>query len=216
VRRSRDIGQLAAVAVIALAAPPATSYGQGITERRASSRDWAYALALQRDGKLVAAGRSAGGGWRFALARYTTRGKLDPSFGQGGKAFTFFGSNGYASALAIDRGKFVAAGQAYVGPERDVAVVRYTSRGALRHELRPTWHGADGLQPYHEDVRRRLRVSLQRDGKLVVAANSLKASTDSARRCSPATPPATPPVAGSIPASDGAARSRPSSEWATP
>src|SRR5919201_3167837 len=109
--------------LIALAAPTSAT-------RMNRSRDWAYALAIQPDGKLVAAGRSVSGGWRFALARYTTRGKLDPSFGKGGRAFGFAGRRSYASALAIQRdGRIVAAGQAYVGPEEDVAVVRYTSRG---------------------------------------------------------------------------------------
>ena len=49
---------------------------------------------VQADGKIVA----AGGGSRtgafadFALARYTTRGRLDASFGRGGKVLTDFGS----------------------------------------------------------------------------------------------------------------------------
>src|SRR5919197_5490936 len=100
----------AAVAVFALAAPAASRQA----ERRAKlTRDWAYALAIQPDGKLVAAGRSVGGGWRFALARYTTRGKLDPSFGRGGKAFTFVGRRSYATPLVIRRdGRIVATGEA--------------------------------------------------------------------------------------------------------
>jgi hypothetical protein len=45
----------------------------------------AVAVALQADGKIVAAGGSgAGGRLDFALARYTANGSLDPSFGTGG------------------------------------------------------------------------------------------------------------------------------------
>ena len=107
----------------ALAAPTATSRG-------ATSLDLAYALAIQPDGKLVVAGRSAFGGWRFALARYTGRGKLDPTFGTGGKVVTALGSHGYnwAAALAIQPdGKLVAAGQS----GSDFAVGRFTARGRL-------------------------------------------------------------------------------------
>src|SRR5205807_8177162 len=45
----------------------------------------AQAVAIQRDGSIVAAGGGAG---YFALARYTAQGKLDPSFGSGGKVRT--------------------------------------------------------------------------------------------------------------------------------
>src|SRR5919197_1624163 len=103
----------AAVAVFALAAPAA---GRQAETRAKLTRDWAYALAIQRDGKLVVAGRSVGGGWRFALARYTTRGRLDPSFGRGGGGLTAVGRNSYASALAIEKdGKLVAAGRTFLG-----------------------------------------------------------------------------------------------------
>src|ERR671931_2490248 len=102
----------AEVAVFALAAPAA---GRQAETRAKLTRDWAYALAIQRDGKLVVAGRSVGGGWRFALARYTTRGRLDPTFGRGGAILTALGSGSYASALAIQPdGKLVPSGLTYV------------------------------------------------------------------------------------------------------
>ena len=49
----------------------------------------AQAVAIQRDGSIVAAGGGAG---YFALARYTARGTLDPTFGTGGKVMTRFRS----------------------------------------------------------------------------------------------------------------------------
>lgn len=61
----------------------------------------AFALALQRDGKIVAAGNehlpgeklSVGdNGQRFVLTRYRPRGTLDPSFGSAGKVTTAFSS----------------------------------------------------------------------------------------------------------------------------
>jgi hypothetical protein len=47
------------------------------------TRDEAYAVAIQRDGKLLVAGWSTvGGGGDFALARYTNRGVLDRGSGR--------------------------------------------------------------------------------------------------------------------------------------
>jgi uncharacterized delta-60 repeat protein len=55
--------------------------------------DIAYAVAVQPDGKILLAGSSgsfdpidATGDTRIAVARYTSAGRLDPSFGAGGKA----------------------------------------------------------------------------------------------------------------------------------
>src|SRR5262249_4378623 len=50
----------------------------------------AYALVVQADGKLVAAGQAGGGQTYFALARYNTDGSLDPAFGSGGTTITDF------------------------------------------------------------------------------------------------------------------------------
>lgn len=167
----------AVIVVLVLATPAATS------TTRAPSRDWAYALAIQRDGKLVAAGRSVGGGWHFALARYTTRGTLDPSFGQGGKAFTLVGSSGSVYALAIQRdGRIVAAGQAYVGPEQDVALVRYTARGRLDASFGRRGTVLTDLSPTAKTYDQARALALQRDGKLVVAGGSTSFSLSSGRR----------------------------------
>jgi uncharacterized delta-60 repeat protein len=69
-------------------------------------------LAIQADGKIVAAGRA--GDLRFALARYQPDGALDPAFGGDGKVTTQFGSSGRQSArgVAIQAdGKIVATGE---------------------------------------------------------------------------------------------------------
>jgi uncharacterized delta-60 repeat protein len=130
----------AAGALLALTAPSVSSLGQSfgngraLAERASSSRDLAYALAIQPDGKLVAAGRSAPP-WRFALARYTVGGKLDASFGRAGKVLTDVGSPGRSavSALAIRRdGKLVVAGWKDVSALYEIVVVgRYDARGNL-------------------------------------------------------------------------------------
>src|SRR5262245_28590878 len=54
-------------------------------------RDCAFGLAIQADGKLVAAGLvrlQAGFGGDFGLVRYNTDGSLDTTFGNAGKVNT--------------------------------------------------------------------------------------------------------------------------------
>ena len=55
---------------------------------RWSAFDESWDVALQTDGKIVAAGKTGGRG-RFALARYHMDGTLDHSFGGDGKVTTF-------------------------------------------------------------------------------------------------------------------------------
>ena len=75
--------------------------------------EFANALALQPDGKLVAAGVALGNpsGSDFGLARYNSDGSLDGTFGASGKVVTSFGPFDAAFALALQPdGKLVAAG----------------------------------------------------------------------------------------------------------
>src|SRR4051812_21093990 len=70
----------------------------------------AYAVQIQSDGKIVAAGTGLGD---FALARYNTNGSLDSTFGSGGKVETAFGKNLSASAFGLTiqpDGKIVVVG----------------------------------------------------------------------------------------------------------
>ena len=55
---------------------------------------YASAVALQGDGKIVAAGHTdAGTRGAFALARYNPNGSLDATFGRGGTVTTAFGTS---------------------------------------------------------------------------------------------------------------------------
>jgi len=85
----------------------------------AGHQDGAFALAIQSDDKIIAAGLSIVGdpsaGNDFALARYTPNGSLDNSFGNAGKVTTDFfgkGDDAYAIALQPD-GHLVLAGDAF-------------------------------------------------------------------------------------------------------
>jgi uncharacterized delta-60 repeat protein len=101
--------------------------------RASSSDDKANAVALQPDGKIVAAGDSLGlRQWDFALARYNPDGSLDTTFGDGGKVITDFGMTSTAQALAIQpNGKIVVAGIVGEYPTSDFALARYNRDGHL-------------------------------------------------------------------------------------
>ena len=88
--------------------------------------DFGFAIALQRDGKLLAAGVSDGD---FAIARYNSDGSLDPSFGAGGTVLTDLdGSYDEARAIAVfPNGAILVAGTRTYG----FALVRYHRDGSL-------------------------------------------------------------------------------------
>ena len=77
------------------------TFGQGgkVVTEVGGNGPGAIAVAIQADGKIVAAGGSGTGG--FTVARYQPTGKLDPGFGSGGIANIAVGPNAFATALAI-------------------------------------------------------------------------------------------------------------------
>ena len=86
----------------------------------------AFAVAIQPDSKIVAAGCTACTGGDFALARYNANGSLDTSFSGDGKQRTGFGGSDGASGVAIQAdGRIVAAGYTTAGGDYDFALARY-------------------------------------------------------------------------------------------
>ena len=110
----------------------------GRTVTDLGGNDGVFALVVQPDGKLVAAGFSNSGGIpAFALARYRPDGSLDPGFGNGGHCPRCGrrSSPRESSSLVIRQpdGKLVAAGAAgnlaTIGI--DLALSRYNPDGSL-------------------------------------------------------------------------------------
>jgi uncharacterized delta-60 repeat protein len=93
----------------------------------------AYGLAIQPDGKIIAAGYSFGINMDFAVARYSTNGALDNAFGTGGVVTNVVGASHdeIRSVMLQDDGAIVAGGNARFGPNYIYALARYTSAGAL-------------------------------------------------------------------------------------
>ncbi|MCC6327391.1 MAG: PxKF domain-containing protein [Acidobacteria bacterium] len=149
-----------------------------VTTQVGISYDFAIAVAIQPDGKLVAAGSSTSASDDdFAVVRYNADGSLDTTFDTDGKVTTPVGNfHDYASSVAIQPdGKIVAAGASRTGPFEDLAIVRYNPNGSL-----DTAFDADGkvTTPVgnFSDVAR--AVAIQPDGKIVAAGDSSNGSND--------------------------------------
>jgi uncharacterized delta-60 repeat protein len=105
--------------------------GKVLSVLGASDRDYGYAVAVQADGKIVVAGHcyKDGGGIDFCLARYSSAGVLDASFGTGGKVITPIGAlvgYVYAGAVAVQvDGKIVVAGYCSGVGNYDFCLARY-------------------------------------------------------------------------------------------
>ena len=77
--------------------------------------DYVNSIAIQSDGKIIAAGASyIGDHSDFALARYNSDGSLDTTFDTDGKVTTDFGADeyGFSIAMQVD-GKIVMSGKSW-------------------------------------------------------------------------------------------------------
>ncbi|MFB9993369.1 Ig-like domain-containing protein [Deinococcus oregonensis] len=105
----------------------------------AGKSDLARALAIQGDGKIVVAGNmtNAANEERFGVARLTSTGALDPTFGEGGRVMTSIpgSSADRAQALLVEAdGRVVVGGSASFASGatgQDFALVRYRENGTL-------------------------------------------------------------------------------------
>jgi uncharacterized delta-60 repeat protein len=141
-----------------------------------SRNDVASDVALQPDGRIVAAGSAGSYQYshgQFALARYNPDGTLDPTFGGTGKVVTDFnGNNEFALGVAIQSDeKIVIVGRAADVEDEsntDFALARYNPDGTLDASF------GTGGQVRTEIVYGDSAedVSIQADGKLVVAGTA--------------------------------------------
>jgi uncharacterized delta-60 repeat protein len=122
------------------------------------------------DGSITLGGSSSPGVSRvIALARYTSSGNLDTTFGNSGITTTAIGLDALANALALQPdGNIVAAGFAADNVSQQVALARYGSTGAL-----DTAFGSNGVITSAIGVGSEARsIALQPDGKIVIGGVS--------------------------------------------
>jgi uncharacterized delta-60 repeat protein len=127
--------------------------------------DFASQVAIQPDGKVLVCGyRSNGSTYEWALARYTSSGALDSTFGTGGKVTIATNSaTGAQCGMALaSGGKIVLTGLRLINNIADFTVLRLTSSGALDATF-----GSGGIASLGSGVG--MAVALQSDGKIVAA-----------------------------------------------
>ncbi len=126
----------------------------------------AHAVAVQPDGKIVAAGQATCGlRGCAAVVRFNADGSLDRTFGRGGVVRTGRNCDG-AYDLALQRdGKIVVLGWRYFG-ER-ISVVRLLPNGRLDRTF-----SRDGIALIGREGGQRMpTIALQQDGRIVIAGS---------------------------------------------
>jgi uncharacterized delta-60 repeat protein len=92
----------------------------------------AYAVAIDHHDRIVVAGSTLDPHPDIALARFTPGGRLDPTFGSGGKVVADLGANDYAFDVAIqDDGGIVVVGEREAPASDRFVVQRYRPNGTL-------------------------------------------------------------------------------------
>ncbi len=146
-----------------------------VTTTIGSNDDYAQSVAVQSDGKIVAAGYSNDGNDDFALVRYNPDGSLDLNFNNDGKVTTPIGSGydrGYSVAIQ-NNSKIIVAGNSWNGSNEDFALVCYNPNGSL-----DTSFSSDGkvTTEIGNGADSGRSVAIQNDGKIVVAGDSQNGS----------------------------------------
>jgi len=138
-------------------------------------------IALTPDGGIVAVGtiEPSSTQFDFAVARYDRNGRLDPSFGTGGRVSTDFSmSDDFAFAVAVrPNGKIVVAGKSRInaaGFYDDFAVARYNRDGTLDQTF-----GTGGLvtTDFAGNTDEPRAVAILPSGRIVVAGQRWDATT---------------------------------------
>jgi uncharacterized delta-60 repeat protein len=120
--------------------------GDGIQTIPFDFNDFASAVAIQPDGKILVAGHTdfrgtAANPSNFVIGRLTADGAIDDSFGGDGTKTIDLGADDQATAVALQSDRIVVGGRRTSGVDSNFAFVALTSSGALD----PSFSG-DGVQ----------------------------------------------------------------------
>jgi uncharacterized delta-60 repeat protein/CSLREA domain-containing protein len=154
-----------------------TTFGtQGIVVTDFGSGENATQVAVQADGKIVVAGIQAINTFAshgdFLIVRYSADGRLDTSFGDGGRVITDFGRDETLNGLALQPdGKIIVVGTS----GDDIALARYNANGSLDGSFDGDGKLVLDLGAGRSDYGRDL--ALQSDGKIIVVGHSFAGTT---------------------------------------
>lgn len=133
-----------------------------------TSYDMAYDMAIQPDGKIVAAGTAfIDTAFQFAMARYNTNGSLDLTFDGDGKVTTILNNGSEANAITLQPdGKIILAGKTTMPSfQLDFALARYNIDGSLDNSFDGDGKVTTSVTIYSDIAQ---DMTLQSDGKIVV------------------------------------------------
>ncbi|MES1265145.1 MAG: delta-60 repeat domain-containing protein, partial [Variovorax sp.] len=139
--------------------------------------DYAQAMAVQPDGKIVVAGWGNGAlGYAFEIVRYQRDGALDASFGSAGKVVTAVGNGAaVANAVALQAdGKILVAGSVDETPKgKSFALVRYNADGSVDGSF-----GRAGkvITSFGSQSDEAFAIVVQPDGKIVLGGHTRSAT----------------------------------------
>lgn len=155
--------------------------GDGIlTTDIGGGNNFAQAVALQPDGKIVAAGssRDTVNSDDFAVVRYNPDGTLDNTFDGDGIATANIAAANSDAAFAVTiqpDGKILLAGQTFNGSLTKIAVVRLNANGSPDTTFDGDGIVVTSIGSGSEQVR---AIALQNDGKIVVAGQTFNGANN--------------------------------------
>jgi len=136
--------------------------------------NYARAMVIQADGKIVVAGWAGDPIRDFAVVRYNTNGSLDTSFDSDGKVIIDMGEDSFANDLALQPdGKIIvvgASGTSERSKDFAFAIARLNSNGTLDASFDGDGKVITSLGSFSDFGA--AAVALQPDGKIVVAGQS--------------------------------------------
>lgn len=132
-------------------------------------------VAIQSDGKILVGGNTdvAVGGQNFTLARFTTTGIADPTFGGGDGVVLsdfFLADDGIEDIKVLPDGKILAGGSATQSSRKRFALARYTAAGSLDTTFNGTGKITTEVNVVMGGFIRQL--ALQSDGKIVAVGSN--------------------------------------------
>jgi uncharacterized delta-60 repeat protein len=156
-----NLGEL--VGTLAVNTAPTFTVGDGRVTTDLGGSDYGQSVTVQADGKILLGGHSS---YNFALARYLSDGRLDTSFGTGGKVTTDLGDYDYGRSVTVQAdGKILLGGHG----SYNFALARYNADGRL-----DTTFGTDGKVTTYlgGDYASGRSVIVQADGKILLGGSS--------------------------------------------
>jgi uncharacterized delta-60 repeat protein len=148
--------------------------GKVVTPLGTSASNIGHCLALQEDGKIVAAGYTLdAGSAAVAVMRYDTDGSLDTSFNGAVTVLTHLVGASYVlvDGLALQADdKIVVAGAASVDGSQELCLARYNSDGSADTSFNGTGVVFTNLSPSLSELA--AGVAIQADGKIVLVGSA--------------------------------------------